>query len=277
MRRKWAVEAGPLPLGVRQVGTREASTVNEGRPVSNGSRALARDATWRLRASGDDTRGIGDLLLELLPLAMVCALSPWAIVAVILMLASDRPSNALWWLLGWTLSTFGIGVLIVLLFFGYDFSRSTTPTKVVCVVQLLLGLVLLVAAARFWGRRPAQTGEAPSEPGWMVRIGTMRAIWAFLIGAFWINTTLVVAAGLDTLRAELSTGKSIAVFAAFTLVTASVQGTLILYAYLRPEHADTGLTRIRAWTTHNQQLALSGVALALAIWFVSQGISGLRH
>jgi Sap, sulfolipid-1-addressing protein len=193
------------------------------------------------------------------------------------MLASNRPSNALWWLLGWTSSTFGIAVLIVLFFAGYDFSRSTTPTKAACVIQVLLGLVLLVAAARFWARRPARTGEVPSEPGWMVRIGAMRPIWAFLIGAFWINTTLVVAAGLDTLRAELSTGKSIAVFAAFTLVTASVQGTLILYAYVLPKHAATGLTRIRAWTARNQQLALAVVALVLAVWLVGQGISGLRY
>ena len=49
----------------------------------------------------------------------------------------------------------------------------------------------------------------------MARIGKMRALWAFLIGAFWINTALVVAAGVDTLRAELSTGQSLAVFAVF--------------------------------------------------------------
>jgi hypothetical protein len=53
------------------------------------------------------SRVIGDVFLELLPLAIVCALSPWAIVAVILMLASDHPSNSVAWLAGWTLSTFG--------------------------------------------------------------------------------------------------------------------------------------------------------------------------
>ena len=41
--------------------------------------------------------------------------------------------------------------------------------------------------------------------------------------AFWINTTLVVAAGVDTLRAELPIGKSVIAFAAFTLVTLSVR------------------------------------------------------
>ena len=218
---------------------------------------------------------MGDLFVELLPLAIVCALSPWAIVAVILMLASDRPSNSVAWLVGWTLSTLAIGVLIVVFLGGYDFSRSSTPTTVACVVQVLLGVLLLLAAGRFWARRPARTGKLPKEPGWMTRIGKMSPVFAFLIGAFWINTTIVIAAGVDTLRAELSNGESLVVFAAFTLITVSVQGGLILYAYVLPKHSAIGLRRIREWIARNQQAALSVVALILAVWFGSQGLRGL--
>jgi hypothetical protein len=197
-------------------------------------------------------------------------------VAVILMLASDRPSNSIAWLTGWTLSTFGIGVLIIFFFGGYDFSTGTTPSKVACIVQLLIGVLLLVAAARFWAKRPSRTGITPKEPGWMAKIGKMSPLWAFLIGAFWINTTLVVAAGVDTLRAELSNSESVAVFAAFTLVTLSVQGAMILYRYLLPKSAAVGLHNIREWIARNQQAALAVVALVLAIWLGAKGISGLR-
>jgi len=192
------------------------------------------------------------------------------------MLASDRPSNSLAWLAGWTLSTFGVGVVIILFFGGYDFSKSGTPSTIACVVQVVLGVLLLVAAGRFWSRRPARTGKLPKEPGWMARIGKMRAIWAFLIGAFWINTTLVVAAGVDTLRAELPTNESIAVFAAFTLVTILVQAALILYAYLLPKRAAVGLQGIREWIARNQNAALAVIALVLAVWLAAKGIKGLR-
>jgi hypothetical protein len=218
---------------------------------------------------------MGDLFVELLPLAIVCALSPWAIVAVILMLASDRPSNSVAWLVGWTLSTLAIGVFIVVFLGGYDFSRNSTPTTLACVVQVLLGVLLLLAAGRFWARRPARTGKLPQEPGWMTRIGKMSPVFAFLIGAFWINTTIVIAAGVDTLRAELSNGESMVVFAAFTLITVSVQGGLILYAYVLPKHSAIGLRPIREWIARNQQAALSVVALILAVWFGSQGLRGL--
>ena len=117
-----------------------------------------------------DTRAIGGLLLQLVPLAIVCALSPWAIVAVILMLASDRPSNAVWWLLGWTLSTFGVGYLIIFVFNGFDFSKTSNFDK---------GGVHRPGPARspaahrrcsVLARRPARTGKLPRSP-LDVRIG----------------------------------------------------------------------------------------------------------
>jgi len=192
------------------------------------------------------------------------------------MLASDRPSNAVAWLVGWTLSTIAIGVLILLFLGGYDFSPDSAPTVAACVVQVALGVLLLIAAARFWTRRPARTGKLPNEPGWMKRIGKLSPVWAFLIGAFWINTALVIAAAVDTLRANLSKGESVAVFAAFTLITISVQGTLILYAHVRPKPASIGLQRIREWIARNQQAALAIIALLLALWFAGKGIRGLR-
>jgi len=205
----------------------------------------------------------------------VCALSPWAIVAVILMLASARPSNSISWLTGWTLSTFCVGLLVIFVFGGYDFAQGTNASTAACVVQVLLGVLLLVAAARFWSRRPARTGKTPKQPGWMKKIGQMKPLWAFLIGAFWINTALVIAAAVDTLRANLSSGQSIAAFAVFSLVTATLQGALILYAYLLPKHAAIGLGRIREWIARNQEAALAVVSFALAIWLASKGIRGL--
>jgi Sap, sulfolipid-1-addressing protein len=195
---------------------------------------------------------------------------------VILMLASDRPANAVWWLAGWAVSTFGVGLLIILFFNGFDYSGSRTPARAACIVQVVIGLLLLVAAARFWARRPARTGNLPTEPRWITRIGRMSPMWAFLIGAFWINTTLVVAAAVDALRAELATGQALAVFAAFTVVTLLVQGALVLYAHLLPRHAAIGLTRIRRWIARNQNVALAVIALALAIWLTGKGITGLR-
>jgi hypothetical protein len=111
----------------------------------------------------------------------------------------------------------------------------------------------------------------------MARIGTMRPIWAFLIGAFWINTALVVAAGVDALRSEVPTGEALVVLALFALVTMSVQGALIVYAYVLPARASVGLGRIREWIARNQEVALAVIAAALAVWLAAKGVRGLRN
>ena len=191
------------------------------------------------------------------------------------MLASDRPSNAIAWLVGWTLSTLGVGLVIIFFFDGYDFSSSSTPTTAASVIQVALGVLLLLAAGRFWSRRPARTGKQPKQPGWMVKIGQMKPIWAFLIGAFWINTALVVAAAVDVLRANVSYSTAVTVFAVFSLITASVQGALILYAYVVPKRANVGLGRIRDWIARNQESALALICLVLAVWLAGKGIRGL--
>ena len=206
----------------------------------------------------------------------MCALSPWAIVAVTLMLASDRPSNAFAWLAGWVLSTFVVGAAIVLLFGGYDFSDSTTPSTAACAVQVALGVLLLLLAVRFWSRRPARTGKVPKQPRWMERIGRMRARWAFLIGAFWINTALVVAAGTDALRSNLPEGQLLVVLAVFALVTGSVQAALILYWAFARRRADERLGLLRDWIARNQEAALAVIAFVLALWLAGKGIHGLR-
>jgi Sap, sulfolipid-1-addressing protein len=233
------------------------------------------DARAEFRAASH-TRRIASLFIQVLPLAIVCAVSPWAIVAVILMLASARPFNSVGWLAGWTTSTFAIGLLFIFFLGGYDFSKASTPTKAASTAQVVLGAFLLVVSLRFWARRPARTGTLPAEPGWMKKIGSMRFIWAFLIGAFWINTTLVVAAGIDTVRANLPNGEAIAVFALFTLVTLSVQGVLILYAYLLPERAGVGLAHFRERIARNQDVGLAAIALLIGVWLAVKGIHGLR-
>ena len=65
-------------------------------------------------------------------------------------------------------------------------------------------------------------------------------------------------------------------FAAFTLVTISVQAALILYAYLLPKRAAVGLRGIREWIARNQEAALAVIALVLAVWLAAKGIKGLR-
>lgn len=191
------------------------------------------------------------------------------------MLASKRPSNAVWWMAGWTLSTVVTAVVVYLVIGSVDESGQRAHSTTACVVQLLLGGLLLAVAIRVWGRRPARTGVSPTEPRWMQRIDAMRPIVAFGLGAFWINSALVIAAAVDTLRADLSTATSLAVCVLFSVASAVAQAAIILYARLRPGPAKARLQGIQAWIMQNQQGVTAGVAFVLAVWLGVQGIVGL--
>jgi hypothetical protein len=214
-------------------------------------------------------------LLQDAPLAIVCALSPWAIVAVILMLASRRPANAIWWTLGWTVSTFVTGAAVVLLLDETAPSGGRTHETAVCIVQLALAAGLAVAAAVAWRRRPARTGRAPVEPGWMERIGDLRPIMACALGAFWINSALVIAAATTTVRDDAPAAESLAACAVVAVISGSVQAAIIVAARLRPTQSSARLAGVRHWITRNQHVAAATVAILLAVWFGAKGVSGL--
>lgn len=191
------------------------------------------------------------------------------------MLASGRPRNAIWWIAGWTLSTFVTGLAVVLVIGQIDPPGSRTNSTTACVVQLVLGALLALAAARLWSRRPARSGVEPKEPGWVGRIGTMRPLVAFGLGAFWINVALVMAAGVDTLRADGGTTEAVTVCVLFAIASAAAQVAIVAYTRLRPAAAAVRLQAVRHWITVNQYALTAGVAVALAIWFVVQGATGL--
>jgi hypothetical protein len=194
---------------------------------------------------------------------------------VILMLASRRPANAIWWTLGWTLSTFVTGAAVVLLLDEAAPAGARTHGTAVCVVQLVLAVALAAAAAVAWRRRPARTGREPSEPGWMARIGELRPVVAFALGAFWINAALVIAAAASTVRADLPTAESLLACVLVAIVSGSVQAGIIVMARLRPARSAARLAGVRDWITRNQHTAATGVAVALAVWLGVKGIAGL--
>src|SRR5262249_7040896 len=161
---------------------------------------------------------------------------------------------------GWTVSTFATGAAVVFMLDQADPQGARSNATSVCVVQILLAAGLVAAAGVAWRRRPARSGREPSEPGWMERIGELRPIVAFALGAFWINAALVIAAATSTVRADLPSAQSLAVCALFAVVSGSVQAMMIVVARLRPAQSAARLAGVRHRITRNQHAAAAGVA-----------------
>jgi Sap-like sulfolipid-1-addressing protein len=194
---------------------------------------------------------------------------------VILMLASSRPANAIWWTAGWTASTFATFAVVVLVLDQADPPGSRSHSTATCVVQVVLAIGLAAAAGVVWRRRPARSGKQPTEPRWMERIGELRPLVAFALGGFWINAAVVIAAAAGTVRADLSTASALTACALFAVVSGSAQAGILVVARLRPARSAGRLAAIRRWITINQHAAAAAVAAVLAVWLGVQGIAGL--
>jgi threonine/homoserine/homoserine lactone efflux protein len=118
---------------------------------------------------------MGEAIGQSLPLAIGVALSPVPIIAVVLMLTTSRArANGPAFVLGWLLGLGVVGAVVLALAGPGEASESGQPATWVSWVLLLLGVLLLLVAARQFRGRPREGEEAPL-PKWMGAIERFKA------------------------------------------------------------------------------------------------------
>ena len=212
--------------------------------------------------------GVGEVLGEVLGYALGIAISPIPIAAVILMLFSAQARlNAPVFTLGWLLGIAGVAT-VVLLVPGLGDTAGGEPSTTAGVVKGLLGVLLLLAAARQWRTRPAP-GESPPVPGWMAGIDQLRAPTAFGLSLLLSavnpkNLVLAAAAGVSIGAADLApgqTGLAVGVFTVLASLTIIVPTVGYLVAGQRVQPA---LTRAKDWLIGNNSTVTAVLFLVFA-------------
>jgi hypothetical protein len=222
------------------------------------------------------TRAFG----EMLPFALVIALSPIPIAAVIAMLFSERAvGNGVAFLLGWVVGVAGGLALITALASTLDLGSSGARTPVATSLRLALGALLLVGAFRTWRGRPGPGDEVPT-PGWMARADTLQPGGAFvlavLLGA--VNPkNLLVNVGAATILASgtLTVRDQAIVVALYTVVASSTVALAVLYRLLAGLRAAATLERMRGWLVANNAVVMSVLLLVFGVKLVGDAIAGI--
>src|SRR3954469_7110360 len=107
---------------------------------------------------------MSDAIGGLLPFAVGVAVSPMPIVAVVLLLLTPRArTNGLAFLAGWIAGIAGAGALLLALAGPAGASEQHEPAAGVSWLKLLLGVLLVLVAARQWRGR----SQAVATPKWM--------------------------------------------------------------------------------------------------------------
>lgn len=214
-----------------------------------------------------------------LPFAVGVALSPIPIVAVILMLGTPRartngPAFALGWLLGLTAAS----VVVLLLSSGTGSSSSTTADTVNWM-QLAVGVLFLVLAAKQWRSRPRH-GEPPTMPKWMASIDAVAPPRAFVLGVLLSgvnpkNLALAAAAGAAIGQAGLDgldDAVAIGVFVALGSLT--VVGSVLAFL-VAPRATAAPLGAIREFMTEHNSGIMMVLLIVLGAKLVGDGLGVL--
>lgn len=223
---------------------------------------------------------MGSAVGEILPLGIGVAVSPFPIIAVILMLLTSRAkSNAPAFLAGWIVGLAVVGVIVLLISSGSDVATYDEDSTAASAVRALIGALLLLLAWRLWQSRPEE-GEEPQMPSWMQRVEWVNPAMALGLGVLLSgvnpkDTTLAVLAAVAIAQAGLSAGESAVTLAVFIAIASiSVVAPVTLYFALG-ERADATLSRWKAWLTEHHATVMAVLFLVFGVVLVVQGIRGL--
>jgi hypothetical protein len=222
----------------------------------------------------------GGIIGELLPYAVGVAISPIPIIAIILMLLAPKAgATSLGFLAGWLLGiVVALGVITAVAtqtsIGGSDSSTSSAGT-----VKVVLGVLLILAAARQWRGRP-RPGEPEKLPGWMAAIDKFTAARAAALGFALAavnpkNLLLIAAAAVAIAGAGLTTGQATAGFVVFVVIAASTVTVPVIAYLVAAERMRTPLDDLKVWLEHNNAAVMSVLLLVIGVAVLGKGIGGI--
>jgi threonine/homoserine/homoserine lactone efflux protein len=218
---------------------------------------------------------------QILPLAVGIDVSALPIAAVILMLGTPKArSNGLAFLVGWMVGLFVVGCIALVVASAAGLSSSTDPTsRAVGVINLLLGILLLVLAARGWQSRPP-SGEKPPLPKWMASLDTITppratGLAALLSGINPKNLALNLAAMSIIASAGLSASSQLVALLVFVVV-GSIAIIVPVIVYLAGgDRAAAVLAGWKGFLVANNPVIMAILLLVFGMVLIGKGIAQL--
>ncbi|TDD39737.1 GAP family protein [Actinomadura sp. KC06] len=224
---------------------------------------------------------MGEVIGDLLPLAVGVAISPIPIIAMILMLLSPRarttgPGFLAGWAGGIVIAT---TVLVVIANAIGMNSASGEPKTPVSWIELLLGVLVLTLAVRQWTSRPG-AGTRAETPSWMRAIDEVTPARAATLGLLLSavnpkNLIMCVAAGIAIAQGELGVGSEVVAVAVFNVIAACSVAVPVLVYVFDAERMRAPLDDLKAWLERNSTTVMFVLLLVIGFVLLGKGIGGL--
>ena len=215
-----------------------------------------------------------------LPLAIGIALSPIPIIAVVLMLTSRKARvNGPAFILGWLLGLGIVGVIVLSLAGSAGASKSGSPAAWVSWVKIVLGVLLLLVAARQFRSRPHGDEEA-QMPKWMATIDKTTppaalGLGTVLSGANPKNLLLAVGGAAAIAQTGIPGGQQAIAYLIFALIGTLGVGIPVGIYFVMGARSEKLLAGLKDWMSAHNAVIMSVLCLIIAAKLIGDAISSL--
>ncbi len=223
---------------------------------------------------------MGEAIGEVLAFGVGVALSPLAIIAVVLMLASPHGRrNAAAFIGAWVLGLSAVATVVLLLADEADASDDGAPADWVSIAKILLAVLLLVVAARQWRGRPDADAE-PDLPSWMTQLGGITAARAGALAVLLVavkpkNLLLAIAAAVAIAQTGASSGSQAIAVGVFVLIGTIGPGLPLAIDVLMPRRGPGILAGLREWMVRETTMIIAVLCLVLAAKLIGDALISL--
>jgi hypothetical protein len=223
---------------------------------------------------------VGQGISEVLTFAVGVAISPVPIIAVILMLFSARAKvNGPMFLLGWVAALAVVSGLVYAASDASNASTSSGASDAISWGKIVLGVLLLLLAARNWRSRPAP-GVEPEMPKWMAGIDTLTpgkalGLGLLLAGVNPKNLILTVGAAASLAQLGLTSTEAVVSLIVFVVVASLTIAGPVVYYLVGGSRAQTTLDELKGWLVVHNDAVMAVVLLVLGVSLISKGIPPL--
>ncbi|MDF2585167.1 MAG: rane protein [Mycobacterium sp.] len=219
--------------------------------------------------------GWGSVLTELIPLALVIALSPLSIIPAVLALHTDRPRpTGLAFLAGWLL---GLATLVSLFVVASDLVGSLDkPPGWASWLRIVVGAALIVFGGYKWATR----AKSEHSPAWMRKLSGLtpgRAVVTAAVLAV-VNPKVLficIAAGLAIGTAGIGVTHAWLAMIYFVLIAGSTVILPVLAYTVSGERLADPLTRLKEWMERQHATLVAAILLVIGVMVLYKGIHGL--
>lgn len=222
---------------------------------------------------------MGQAIGQALPIAVGVALSPFPIIAVVLMLVTERGRvNGPAFVAGWILGLAGLGAIVLSVAGAGGASDEGQPATWVSVLELVLGLAVLLLALRQWRGRPDEA-EAPAAPRWMGALDSFTPLKSAGAGVALSalnpkNLLLTVGGAAAIAQTGIPAGQEVVAYAVFVLVATLGVGAPVAIAFALGDRSRPILDGMKDWLGRNNAVIMAVLLLVIGVKLVGDGISG---